>query len=114
MRPNDLDTDREWIKPETVVKAAINFMKAGSSFDIDHNGKVVKAVAVESAIARAPFKFGKEEVLEGDWFIGVHVPDKDTWNEVKKSGGFSIEGTGVRVKSEKGDKITLKLKIKGE
>ena len=118
MRPNELDTDKEWLKPETVEKTAIDFMKSYGGFNLDHkkdNEGYVSSRVIESTIVRAPFEFGGEKVLKGDWFIGIHIPDKGDWQEVKKRGGLSIEGTGKRGKAEKsGDKITLTLKIKGE
>ena len=118
MRPDDIDTDNEFVRPETVVKSAIKFMKNYGGFNLDHakdDKSQINSGIVESTIVRAPFKLGEEEVKKGDWFIGVYIPLKEDWEEVKKRGGLSIEGTGKR-KTEKADvgKVTLTLTFKGE
>lgn len=97
-----LDWQDDIIKPETLEKAAINFMLEYRDSGVMHQGET-QGVVVESIV------FTKEKqqaigipegtVPEG-WFITVKVTNPDVFEQVKagKYRMFSIQGNAKRVK----------------
>ena len=68
--------------------------------DRNHKGLKDKGSVVESFIVRK----GDPDFIEGAWVVGVHVPDKEVWQQIVKGEltGFSIEGTAHLVE-DRGD-----------
>lgn len=90
--PDRPDAHNEFMDRETIRKMAHDFMRSGKLDQIDmcHDNKVVKGChVVESFIARDD----DPVFIPGSWVAGVHIPDDDTWEKVKKGelNGFSIE-----------------------
>lgn len=95
-----LDWDGDIIEPDTLDKAAVDFMLNYRSSGVDHTGDAVGDV-VESIV----FTKEKQEALgipEGTvpegWFITVKLRDVDTIAKVKDGTlkMFSIQGKGKR------------------
>ena len=85
------DSDGDFMDAETIRKAAHNFLKnqLTDKVDTDHDNNTNGSIVVESFIAR------KDDpvFIEGSWVVGVHVPDADLWDQIKKGeiNGFSME-----------------------
>ena len=97
-----LDWQDDIIAPETLEKAAINFM-----LDYRESGEMHKGNAKGTVVESIVFTKEKQEVLgipEGivpvGWFITVKVHDKEVFAKVKDGTYkmFSIQGTCRRVK----------------
>ena len=89
MRP---DSDGDIMDAETIKKMAHDFMRKQKldQIDVQHDNNLNPgASVVESFIARKDDPI----FIEGSWVVGVHIPDDETWNKVKKGeiNGFSIE-----------------------
>lgn len=88
------DTEGEYIAKEDIPRIAHGYMMktGGRSVTINHEEKVACYI-VESWIAKEKGKLGKEGYKEGDWLVGIYVPDPVLWEQVKKLGtGVSIGG----------------------
>lgn len=89
--PNLPDSDTEYMDEVTIQKMAHDFMREMGQKNIDknHNNEIQNACVVESFIARK----GDPDFIPGAWVVGVHIPDKELWAQVKKGeiNGFSIE-----------------------
>lgn len=90
--PNRPDSDGEYMDAAGIRKMAYEFMSrmALDQIDSDHDNNVVDGCrVVESFIARK----GDPDFIEDAWVVGVHIPDDDTWDRVKKGelNGFSME-----------------------
>jgi len=97
-----LDWQDDIIRPETLEKAAINFMLDYRGSGVMHEGEV-KGIVVESIVftkaKQAAIGIPEGTVPEG-WFITVTVLDKSVF-ELVKSGifrMFSIQGSAKRIK----------------
>lgn len=90
--PNVPDSDDDFKTPVEVMKMAYRWMAKGKThcIDINHDNCVTTAFVVESFIARK----GDPDFIEGAWVAGVHIPDQQAWDMVKKGeiNGFSIQG----------------------
>lgn len=100
--PNRPDSDGEYMTAETIRKMAHDFARNNRFAQVDcyHNNEVTPGVVViESFIAR---KGDPDGFLEGAWVVGVHIPDDDIWDKVKKGeiNGFSMEAFVVREEQE--------------
>lgn len=89
MRP---DADGEFMTAETIRKMAHDFMRSGKldQIDLQHNNKAVKGCyVVESFVA----KDDDPTFIPGSWVVGIHIPNEDVWDMVKKGelNGFSME-----------------------
>jgi len=90
--PNRPDAQGEYMTAVDIRKMAHDFLRAGKMGQIDvmhGNALVSGASVVESYIADASDK----RFLPESWVIGVHVPDPDLWQRIKKGelNGFSME-----------------------
>ena len=86
------DSDGDIMDADTIKKMAHDFLRTHKldQIDVQHDNNLNPgASVVESFIARK----GDDTFIEGSWVVGVHIPDADTWNKVKKGeiNGFSIE-----------------------
>lgn len=97
-----LDWQDDIIRPETLEKAALNFMLEYRGSGEMHQGES-KGIVVESIVftkeKQAAIGIPEGVVPEG-WFITVKVTDKDVFNKVKSGQYkmFSIQGNAKRVK----------------
>lgn len=89
--PDTLDTHGEMMLAEDVELMAHRFLATlkNAQIDVQHDNEVIKAVAVESFIARADDPLWHE----GAWVLGLHIEDTQKWSDVKtgKLNGFSVE-----------------------
>lgn len=97
-----LDWQDDIIRPETLERAAVNFMLDYRGSGVMHEGEV-KGIVVESIVftkaKQAAIGIPEGTVPEG-WFITVKVLDKSVF-ELVKSGifrMFSIQGSAKRIK----------------
>ena len=101
-KPDVEDTDGNWMTHETIEKMAHDFMSnlKNDQIDRNHTGLKDKGTIVESFIVRK----GDPDFIEGAWVVGVHVPDKEVWQQIMKGEltGFSIEGTAHLIE-DRGD-----------
>ena len=92
--PNDIDSQGEFVSPETLEKAAHDFAAGGNHKNISvmHNGQKIDAAVVESYIA----KKGDKMFKEGTWAAVIKVNDQRVWEAIEKGvlKGVSFEGTG--------------------
>lgn len=92
-KPNELDSQEEWMAPEDIRKSAYRFMEHLRQHNIDtqHTLEKADAFVCESYIAKADDPDGYPE---GSWAVVVQVVDEDLWNKVEKGeyGGFSMYG----------------------
>jgi hypothetical protein len=89
--PNVVDTHDEMMLAEDIEIMAHRFMARlkNDQIDLQHDNRVVKAVVVESFIARE----GDPTFQVGSWVIAVKIDDTELWNAVKTGvyNGFSVE-----------------------
>src|SRR5512141_361014 len=94
--PNFPDADGDVMSASDIQQMAYKFMRERKTdrVDIQHNNKTTDAYVIESFIARK----GDPVFIEGAWVVGVHVPDKVTWQQIKKGeiNGFSMEAMVTR------------------
>ena len=97
--PDVLDAHDEFMTAEEIEKSAYQFLKDYRHIDKQHDFVSGQAEVVESWIAKEDGKLGDQEIKKGTWLLSVHVPDDDTWGEIKKGEltGFSMGGVGERV-----------------
>lgn len=86
------DSDQEYMDAQTIRDMAYKFMREMKLDQIDQqhdNVLVQEARVVESFIARK----GDPTFVEGAWVVGIHIPDDETWDKVKKGelNGFSMQ-----------------------
>jgi hypothetical protein len=95
--PGFPDSQGDFSTEEDIRAMAWNFLAKGrtSKIDLDHSTQESGVVVVESFVARP----GDPDFIPHAWVLGVHVPDKEVWERVKKGdyNGFSLDGIGVRV-----------------
>lgn len=99
--PNRPDSDGEYMTAEQIMKMAHDFVRKQRVDQVDqqHDNEAIPGVTVvESFIARKD----DPDFIEGAWVVGVHIPDDDTWEKVKKGeiNGFSMEAMVVREDKE--------------
>lgn len=89
--PCVVDTGGEMMLAEDVELMAHRFLATfkNDHIDIMHNNRLVRAVAVESFIARP----GDPTFIEGSWVLGLKIDDAALWADIKagKYNGFSME-----------------------
>lgn len=94
--PDVIDSQGDYMNRAEILKMSYRWMAKGDvkCVDIDHDLQRTNAVVVESFIARK----GDPDFIEGAWVVGVHVPDPDMWQRVKKGelNGFSMYGKATR------------------
>jgi hypothetical protein len=99
--PDRPDAQGEYMNREEIQKSAHEFIRSGrmDQIDVMHDNKVVKGCSVvESFIARDD----DPVFLPGSWVVGIHIPDADLWDKVKKGeiNGFSMEAFVSRSEKE--------------
>lgn len=97
--PDVLDAHGEFMTADEIEKSAHQFLKDFRNIDKQHDFVAGQAEVVESWIAKEAGKLGEQDIVKGAWLMSVHVPDDDTWGEIKKGEltGFSMGGVGERV-----------------
>lgn len=95
------DSDNESVPPESLEKAAYQFVQVSREAGTDHDGGPARGTLVESLVTTAEkqAKMGLEPgTLPVGWWVGFHIDDDDAWASVAKGERlmFSIEGTAVR------------------
>ena len=90
--PDRPDAQGEFMRAPEIERMAHEFVRKGrvGQIDVMHDNRVVPGLCiVESFIARK----GDPDFLEGAWVIGMHVPDEQLWQKIKKGeiNGFSME-----------------------
>lgn len=101
------DWQGDIIEPEDLEKAAfdfvLNFRDAGERHNpnLRKKGKLVSSIVFTEEVQKA-LNIPPGTVPVG-WFVGFHIDDSKTWQEVKKGKYlmFSIEGQGIREPIEK-------------
>lgn len=99
--PNRPDSQGEFMRPDTIMKAAHSFVKAGrlTSIDKEHDNVLLDGVqVVESFVARK----GDPDFIEGAWVVGIHVDNDAIWKAVKNGevNGLSLEAFVQRDEQE--------------
>lgn len=99
--PDRPDAQNEYMNREEIRKMAHEFLRSGRMDQIDvlHNNRVVKGCSVvESFVADE----GDPRFIPGSWVVGVHIPDRELWERVKKGeiNGFSMEAFVSRHEKE--------------
>jgi hypothetical protein len=96
----ETDSQGDWIKPETLRKAAWDFMEKSRIVGNQHKG-TAKAVIVENQITPVDMVVDGEKIVKGSWVVGVKINDDALWKKVESGelSAFSIGGTGVRVEA---------------
>lgn len=94
LRPDVVDLHGDIYDAATVEAACHDFNKNCRQTNLQHvamTGDNMLAV-VESAIAKHSGPLGDGELIAGDWFITMHVPNDDVWKAVKDGDftGFSV------------------------
>jgi hypothetical protein len=90
--PNRQDSQGEFMRAETILKMAHEFLRSGrmDQIDVMHDNQVVPGCSVvESYIAQK----GDPTFIPGSWVVAVHVPDEKLWQAIKRGdiNGFSME-----------------------
>lgn len=101
--PNVPDAQGDWMTAEEIRKMAHAFVRKGAmnQIDVQHDETVVASRdlhIVESFIAQK----GDPTFLEGAWVIGMHIPDDETWEKIKKHeiNGFSMQAEVLAYEDE--------------
>lgn len=109
--PYIIDSHNEMMLPEDVQIMAHRFLATlkNDQIDLMHNNKVVKAVVVESFIARP----NDPEYNEGAWVMSVKIDDPDLWKAIKRGdySGYSFEAYVTR--SEAIVEVTIESQVFG-
>ena len=91
------DSQGDYMTREEIERVAHAFLRKGTveSIDTEHSLKINGSGFVESFVVRK----GDPDFIEGSWVVGIHIPDRQTWQDVLdgKINGFSMYGTGERV-----------------
>lgn len=97
--PDEPDSDGDKVTEEHIEAVAHGFLKQYGNIDLRHSLNNVGST-VESYIAPMDLTFEDITVPKGSWIMGVHVSNKDAWDDVKKGKlqGFSIMGVPNSVK----------------
>lgn len=98
--PGVPDSHGDYMAADEIEKMAHKFVAEGrvNAIDREHDLVDTGVVVVESFVARK----GDLDFPEGAWVMGVHFPDADDWELVKKGeiGGFSMYGLARREDDE--------------
>lgn len=96
--PNETDSQGDYTTIEEIMKAAYSFMENGQQFQLNHAGKNVEAVVLESYLAPVAFVVGEDQIKKGTWILTSRVKDAAIWQQIKKGEitGYSMRGTARR------------------
>ena len=105
--PHVRDTDGNFMTAETIEKMAYDFLASKENVQISKN------CIVESFIARKD----DPDFTQGAWVVGIHVPDKEIWQQIEKGDltGLSIESKAnliedvIKMSNEEKKEIFMKL-----
>lgn len=97
----EVDAHGDSIAPDTLAKAAYQFVVDARASGEDHAGDA-DAVLVESMMFTAEkcdaLGIEKGVVPEAGWWVGFHIPDAEAYERAKtEKTEFSIQGTARRV-----------------
>lgn len=101
--PYVVDSQKQWAKPETIQRAAHNFlMSPAFASGLLHDENVTnlairkegKRAVVESYVCPIEMNINGHKVREGSWIMGVKFFDDEEWKLVEsgKLNGFSMHG----------------------
>lgn len=94
--PGVIDSQGDFMTKSEIELMAWRFMAQGriTKVDTEHNLKENGSLVIESFVARE----GDPDFIPGSWVVGVHIPDPELWEQVKKGelNGFSLQGAGQR------------------
>jgi hypothetical protein len=100
-KPNELDSQEDWMEPQEIKKAAYDFMKnlRLTNVDTKHDLNTVDAFVCESYIAKAEDPDG---YVEGAWVVAMKIEDEILWQDILKGEyeSFSMWGQAVAYKDE--------------
>lgn len=98
--PYIIDSHAEMMLPDDVELMCHRFAETerGRYIDLMHNNKPVKAVMVESYVAKAE----DPDYTEGAWVMTTRVDDDKVWADIKagKYNGYSFEALVYRYEAE--------------
>lgn len=98
--PDIPDVDKEFMTRDEIRKMAHKFLASGKVNKVDtiHDNTATSCRVVESFIARD----GDPDFIPGSWVAGVHIPDVNLWDKVKKGelNGFSMEALVIKTPRE--------------
>ena len=97
-KPNELDTQREWMSPDELEKAANWWMEKSQASGKRHVG-LAEARVTQSYIAPQDLRIGNKLVKAGSWIVTLHVLSKKLWADIKSGiyKGFSMGGYVTRI-----------------
>lgn len=100
-KPNEKDTQGDWMTAEEIEKMAYLFMKRSSmnSVDTHHDYNYVHAFVCESYLARENDPDGYPE---GSWVVCIKVEDDSIWEQIEKGdiAGLSMAGLAEEVEDK--------------
>lgn len=105
VKPNELDTDKQWFDPEDVEliahRYAVSYFLGKAAIYEEHKRKLSGVYLIETYIAPVDFtltdhKGRNRTVLKGSWIAGLWMPNDVDWAKVK-SGEYA--GGSVRALS---------------
>lgn len=127
LRPDVVDAHGDIYSVDVVEKACHEYNEFCRDGNIQHMVQTDAVVPVESSIAKASYKLGEGEVLEGDWVMTVRVDNDQVWDMCKKGDftGFSVgchslseslvdEVPEVNTEKALGDWVKTLTPLKGE
>lgn len=93
-----LDTQKDWVRPDALRKAAWDFLAKSRKIGYQHKG-IAKAEVVESFVAPMDMAVDDEQIVKGSWVIAVRINDTALWKQIEDGSisAFSLGGRGVRV-----------------
>ncbi len=96
-KPNEVDSQGDWMSSETIEEMAYLFMKKSAMGQVDtyHNSELIPAYICESYIAQ---KTDPDGYPEGSWIVAIKVEDPEVWDQIENGtlGGLSLAGTAIR------------------
>lgn len=97
-KPDEPDTQGDWMSAEEIEKMAYLFMKRSSmnSIDTNHDYNYIHSYVCESYIARADDPDGYPE---GSWVVCIKIEDDDVWTGIENGefAGLSMAGIATSV-----------------
>jgi hypothetical protein len=97
-KPNELDTQREWMSPDELDKAANWWMEKSQASGKRHTG-LAEARVTQSYIAPQDLRIGNKLVKAGSWIVTLRILSKKLWADIKAGvyKGFSMGGYVTRI-----------------
>lgn len=96
--PDIVDLQNDFTDAATIREASYDFMKGGrnQNVDLEHSFEDSGAFVSESWIVKETDSLFPSK--QGAWAVGIHVPDTELWDSVKKGKflGLSLAGTASR------------------